>query len=204
MSPAYWSQATVELSARGPVLKPLIRRYRSNILQARGNAFVTLARSIVGQQLSVSAARSIWQRLNAGVGEIKPEVIAAMDSAQLRKHSVSQRKSAYLTGLARRFVDGFFDETRWERSADEDVVAELSTVKGIGRWTGEMFLIFCLLRPNVLPLDDAGLQRAMRLHYNRGKPLSRLRIRRISQQWQPWCTVATWFMWRSLDADNDG
>ena len=203
MSPAYWSQATAELSARDPVLKPLIGRYQSNILQPRGNAFVTLARSIVGQQLSVSAARSIWARLNRGVGEIKPEVIGAMELAQLREHGLSQRKADYLTGLARRFVDGTFNEARWQRSADEDIIAELSTAKGIGRWTGEMFLIFCLLRANVLPLGDVGLQRAMRLHYNRGKPLSRLRIRRISRQWQPWCTVATWFMWRSLDPDND-
>jgi len=203
MSPAYWSQATAELASRDPVLESLIRRYEGSVLQSRGSAFVTLARSIVGQQLSVSAARSIWQRLYAGVGEINPEVIATVESARLRAHGLSQRKTDYLTGLARRFVDGSFDETRWLQSTDEDILAELSTVKGIGRWTGEMFLMFCLLRPNVLPLDDVGLQRAMRLHYNHGKPLSRLRIRRITRQWHPWCTVATWFMWRSLDADND-
>ena len=204
MSPAYWSQATSELSQRDPVLQLLIGRYQSSVLQARGNAFVTLARSIVGQQLSVNAARSIWARLLQGVGEIKPEVIAAMDLAQLRQHGLSQKKADYLTGLARRFVDGSFDEASWQTGTDEEIIAELLTAKGIGRWTGEMFLMFCLLRPNVLPLDDAGLQRAMRLHYNGGKPLSKLRVRRIARQWQPWCSVATWFMWRSLDPDDEG
>jgi len=204
MSPAYWSQATAELASRDPVLEPLIRRNRTRVLQSRGDAFVTLARSIVGQQLSVSAARSIWQRLNVGVGKINPGVIATLEPVQLRAHGLSQRKTDYLTGLARRFVDGSFDETRWRQSTDEDIIAELTTAKGIGRWTSEMFLMFCLLRPNVLPLDDVGLQRAMRLNYNRGKPLSRLRIRRITRQWQPWCTVATWFMWRSLDPEDDG
>lgn len=204
MSPAYWSQATAELASRDPVLEPLIRRYQTSVLQSRGGAFVTLARSIVGQQLSVNAARSIWQRLSVGVGKINPEVIVALEPVQLRAHGLSQRKTDYLTGLARRFVDGSFDETRWRQSTDEDVIAELSTAKGIGRWTSEMFLMFCLLRPNVLPLDDVGLQRAMRLNYNRGKPLSRLRIQRITRQWQPWCTVATWFMWRSLDAEDGG
>ena len=204
MSPSYWSQAVAELASRDPVLESLIRRYEGSVLQSRGDAFVTLARSIVGQQLSVSAARSIWQRLYAGLGDINPEVIVTVESTRLRAHGLSQRKTDYLTGLARRFVDGLFDETRWLQSTDEDILAELSTVKGIGRWTGEMFLMFCLLRPNVLPLDDVGLQRAMRLHYNHGRPLSRLRIKRITRQWQPWCTVATWFMWRSLDAANDG
>lgn len=136
---------------------------------------MTLARSIVGQQLSVSAARCIWLRLNTGVGEIKAETITNMQSAQLREYGLSQRNADYLTGLARHFVDGSFEEARWRQSADEDIIAELSTAKGIGRWTGEMFLVFCLLRPNVLPLDDAGLRRAMRTHYNGGKPLSRLR-----------------------------
>jgi DNA-3-methyladenine glycosylase II len=204
MSPAYWPQSIAELSARDPVLRALIQRYQSHVLQPRGDAFVTLARSIVGQQLSVSAARSIWQRLNHGVGNISPVVIAGMQSARLRQHGLSQKKADFLIGLAERFIDGSFDQARWQASADEDIIAELSTVKGIGRWTGEMFLIFCLLRPNVLPLDDAGLQRAMRLHYNDGKPLSRLKTQRITRPWQPWCTVATWFMWRSLDPAKNG
>jgi DNA-3-methyladenine glycosylase II len=112
---------------------------------------------------------------------------------------ISQRKAQYLIGLARHFLDESFNEQGWQRSTDEDIVAQLTTARGIGRWTAQMCLIFCLLRPNVLPLDDVGLQRAMRLHYNDGKPLSALKLRRMTQRWQPWCTVATWFMWCSLD-----
>ena len=105
-----------------------------------------------------------------------------------------------MIGLAERFLDGSLDTEKWHQCEDEQVIRELTAVRGVGRWTAEMFLIFCLLRPNFLPLGDVGLQRAMRMHYSNGKPLSKLKIRRVARQWAPWCTVATWFMWRSLDA----
>lgn len=200
MSPAYWSQALTALSERDAVLKALIRQHRSRALKPRGDAFVTLARSIVGQQLSVKAAQSIWQRLHQSVGAIEPAAIATTDVDQLRSQGLSANKAAYLIELAERFLDGSLDTANWHQCEDEEVIGELMGIRGIGRWTAEMFLIFCLLRPNVLPLDDVGLQRAMRMHYNDGKPISKLKVRRITRQWQPWCTVATWFMWRSLDA----
>ncbi len=200
MSPAYWSEAVTALSERDPLLGSLIRQHQSSRLRARGGAFVTLARSIIGQQLSVKAAQSIWQRLSEAVGNIEPESIVASDITQLRCHGLSTNKAAYLIELAERFVNGSLGPASWQNCDDEEVISQLTAVRGIGRWTAEMFLIFCLLRPNVLPLDDAGLQRALRLHYNDGKPLSKLKMRRITRAWQPWCTVATWFMWRSLDA----
>ncbi len=200
MSPAYWSQALTALSARDAVLEKLIRQHQSTALRPRGDAFVTLARSIVGQQLSVKAAQTIWQRLNQSVGAIEPAAIAAADVERLRCQGLSANKAAYLIELAERFVDGSLEASKWHQCEDEEVISELTSIRGIGRWTAEMFLIFCLLRPNVLPLDDVGLQRAMRLHYNNGKPLSKLKLRRVTHQWDPWCTVATWFMWRSLDA----
>ena len=200
MSPAYWSEALTTLSERDAVLEALIRQHRSRALQPRGDPFVALARSIVGQQLSVKAAQSIWQRLHQSVGAIEAGAIAAADVDQLRGQGLSANKATYLIELAERFLDGSLDAEKWHQCEDEEVIRELTAVRGIGRWTAEMFLIFCLLRPNVLPLDDVGLQRAMRTHYNDGKPLSKLKVRRITRQWQPWCTVATWFMWRSLDA----
>ncbi|MGD2140693.1 MAG: DNA-3-methyladenine glycosylase 2 family protein [Burkholderiales bacterium] len=203
MSPAYWSQALRELSRQDPVLKQLIGRYRSNRLQARGDAYFTLARSIVGQQLSVRAAQTIWQRLISGVDCIEPRIIATTDITRLRSLGLSARKAGYLIELAGRFLDGSFDTGQWRRRGDEEVIAELTSARGIGRWTAEMFLIFCLLRPNVLPLDDVGLQRAMRLNYNSDKPISKGRLSKITRQWQPWCSVATWFMWRSLDPSKD-
>ena len=200
MSPAYWSQALTALSERDAVLERLIRQHHSRVLQPRSDAFVALARSIIGQQLSVKAAQTIWQRLHQSVGTIEPVAIAAADVEQLRRQGLSANKATYLIGLAGRFIDGSLDAGKWHQCEDEEVIRELTSVRGIGRWTAEMFLIFCLLRPNVLPLDDAGLQRALRLHYNKGKPLSKLKLRRITRQWDPWCSVATWFMWRSLDA----
>ncbi|UCH47439.1 MAG: DNA-3-methyladenine glycosylase 2 family protein [Betaproteobacteria bacterium] len=200
MSPAYWSQALTALSERDTVLETLIRQHRSRTLQPRGDAFVTLARSIIGQQLSVKAAQSIWQRLHDNVGTIEPGAIVNTDVDQLRGQGLSANKAAYLIELAERFLDGSLDAAKWHQCEDEEVIKELTAVRGVGRWTADMFLIFCLLRPNVLPLGDVGLQRAMRVHYNNGKPLSKLKIRRITRQWEPWCTVATWFMWRSLDA----
>lgn len=200
MSPPYWSQAVALLSERDAVLASLIREHDSSALRPRGDAFVTLARSIVGQQLSVKAAQSIWQRLQQSVGSIEPAAIASAEVDQLRSQGLSANKAAYLVDLAERFVDGSLDAAKWHRCDDEDVIRELTGLRGIGRWTAEMFLIFCLLRPNVLPLADAGLQRAMRIHYNNGKPLSKTKLRRITRCWEPWCTVATWFMWRSLDA----
>jgi DNA-3-methyladenine glycosylase II len=112
---------------------------------------------------------------------------------------LSGRKSIYLVELANHFLDGSLDTKTWQRLDDEQLISELIRFKGIGRWTAEMFLMFFMLRPNVLPIDDIGLQRAMRLQYNGGEPLSKPEMREIAENWQPWRTVATWFMCRSLD-----
>lgn len=201
MTPKKWQQALSTLSRQDPVLQTLITSHGTGRLQRRRDPFVALSRSIIGQQLSVKAAQSIWVRLVKMAGTIEPETIAEREIGQLRACGLSANKSVYVIELATHFRDGTIDTAKWRRLADEQVIQELTRLKGIGRWTAEMFLIFHLMRPNVLPLDDAGLQRAMRLHYGDGKALSRTRMREIAQHWQPWCSVATWFMWRSLDAD---
>jgi len=220
----YWSRAFSGLSKQDPVLKALIRINRKKKLKARRDPFVTLARAIVSQQISVKAAATVWQRLvdatasikaafigsasddsiaiGAGAGDfatVRPDAIAQMSMEQLRGCGLSGRKSTYLVELANHFLDGSLDTKTWQRLDDEQVISELIRIKGIGRWTAEMFLMFFMLRPNVLPIDDIGLQRAMRLRYNDGEPLSKPEMREIAENWQPWCTVATWFMWRSLD-----
>lgn len=201
MSPKYWQQALSTLSRQDPVLKKLIRRQGTGRMQRRGDPFVALARSIIGQQLSVKAAQTIWSRLLDTVGTIEPATIEAIGSGPLRSCGCSANKSVYLIELATRFRDGTLDTAGWRYCTDEQIIDELTRLRGIGRWTAEMFLIFHLLRPNVLPVDDVGLQRAMRLHYGDGEALSKPRMREIAAHWQPWCSVATWFMWRSLDAD---
>jgi DNA-3-methyladenine glycosylase II len=198
-TPDYWDEATRELAARDSVLSKLAARYPGLAMRSRGDAFSTLARAIVGQQISVKAAQSVWDRLIAELTEMQPERVSAGDLARLRTCGLSAQKAAYLLDLAHRFSSGALDPTRWNDLDDEALIAELTQVKGIGRWTAEMFLIFYMARPDVLPLDDIGLQRAMSLHYNTGRPLSKLKMRRIGKSWAPWRSVATWYLWRSLD-----
>ena len=197
--PDYWDGAARELSARDAVLSKLTLRYPGLALGSRGDAFSTLARAIVGQQISVKAAQSVWDRLNGEVKAVTPGNLASADLARLRTCGLSGQKCAYLLDLAQRFESGALDPARWSTLDDEALIVELTQVKGIGRWTAEMFLIFFMARPDVLPLDDIGLQRAMSLHYNAGRPLSKLKMRRIAKAWSPWRSVATWYLWRSLD-----
>lgn len=180
---------------RDEVLARIIEHHPGISLQRRSDPFTTLARSIVGQQISVKAAQSIWERLVELLDNVTPDAILASEA--LRTCGLSGRKVEYLQDLARRFTSGELDETSWDALCDEDLVDVLTKVKGIGRWTAEMFLIFQALRPDVFPLDDLGLQRAIRLHY--GEPLDRRKMLEISQAWSPWRSVATWYLWRSLD-----
>jgi len=199
MTPSYWNVATGELARRDPVLRILIRNHEGPQLESRGDAFTILARSIIGEQISVQTAESVWQKLLESVGALGPAAIVRMDPSKLRACGLSSKKSNYLVDLAEHFLDGSLAQQQWSERDDEQLIAELTKVKGIGRWTAEMFLIFFMMRPDILPADDIGLQRAMSLHYNNGKPLSKLKIRQIATEWQPWRTVATWYLWRSLD-----
>ena len=198
--PDYWETAIGELARCDPVLQPLVLRGGGLPLRSRGDGFQTLARAIVGQQISVKAAQSIWSRLALQLTEVSPARVLAARSERLRRCGLSAQKARYLRDLSRHFERGTLGASDWLRLDDETLIGELTKVKGIGRWTAEMFLIFFLARPDVLPLDDLGLQRAMRLHYGRGRALTRTRMLRIARPWTPWRSVATWYLWRSLDA----
>jgi DNA-3-methyladenine glycosylase II len=199
IAPGYWKQATRELAARDAVIRKIAARSPGLTLRSRGDAFNTLARSIVGQQISVKAAASVWQKVLAAVPAMRPEIVHAHDADALRACGLSRSKVIYLHDLARHFVESRLNAARWEQMSDDELIAELTQVRGIGRWTAEMFLIFYMTRPDVLPVDDLGLQRAMSLHYNHGRPLSILKMNAIARRWLPWRSVATWYMWRSLD-----
>lgn len=199
MTPVYWTQATQELASRDEIMSRLIKRFDDIALKSRGNAFSTLARSIVGQQISVKAAESVWQKVIAAIPEITPHTIHAAEEAQLRACGLSLRKITYLRDLSRHFHEGMLDVSRWNAMSDEALIAQLIQVKGIGRWTAEMFLIFHMLRPDVLPVDDIGLQRAISQHYFEHQPVNKKTIQELAQTWQPWRSVATWYLWRSLD-----
>ena len=199
MLPRYWPAAISELARRDAVLKVFIQRCRGLPVGSRGDAFQTLARAIVGQQISVKAAQSVWNRIALELGAVTPAGVLGAGSEALRECGLSRQKVLYLHDLAQRFASGALDVSGWRRLDDEALIVELTRVKGIGRWTAEMFLIFFMARPDVLPLDDVGLQRAMKLHYGRGRALTRSRMGNIAAGWAPWRSVATWYLWRSLD-----
>jgi len=199
MTPAYWIQATQDLSAYDTVMHRLIQQFDDIALKSRGNAFSTLARSIVGQQISVKAAESIWQKVIKAIPDITPQTILTTEEALLRSCGLSLRKISYLQDLSFHFVDGALDVSNWDTMDDESLIRQLIQVKGIGRWTAEMFLIFHMLRPDVFPLDDIGLQRAISQHYFDNLPVDKKNMLELSRSWQPWRSVATWYLWRSLD-----
>ncbi len=205
--PAYWNEATAALARRDRVLRRLIRSYPDIHLKRRSDAFTTLARAIVGQQISVKAADAIWGRFAALVSSgplqsfprLPPSTVATAELIALRRCGLSRRKAEYLTDLAAHFTSGRLDPHRWKGLDDEALIEALVDVKGIGRWTVEMFLIFHELRSDVLPVDDIGLQRAIAIHFNAGEWLPREAMFAVADLWRPWRSVATWYLWRSLD-----
>lgn len=199
MIPHYWPEATRQLANVDTVMAGLIERYAGMGLVSRGDAFGTLARSIVGQQISVKAADAIWTRFATAVQEVSPGAVLAAGALGLANCGLSRRKLEYLVDLAGHFAAGRIEPGAWAEMDSEAVITELVAVRGIGRWTAEMFLIFNLLRPDVYPLDDLGLQRAVFDHYFTGVKQPRRVLAEFGERWRPWRTVATWYLWRSLD-----
>jgi len=207
VTPPYWDDACRHLSKRDRVMRKLIDDHGHARLYSRGDAFTTLARSIVGQQISVKAAQAVWERLLTSFGQQPPEnrgplsVQGVLDKAPdaLRQVGLSARKVEYLRDLAKHFGEGQVHVGQWQQMDDEAIIEELIDIRGIGRWTAEMFLIFHLMRPNVLPLDDLGLIKGISLSYFSGEPVSRAEARDIAEAWAPYRTVGTWYLWRSLD-----
>jgi DNA-3-methyladenine glycosylase II len=199
--PPWWAGACLELRESDPRFVPLIDQCPPLRAGARGDAFATLARSIVGQQVSVKAAQSVWERLTGVCGRPSPATLARVSIAELRACGLSTRKAEYIGGLARHFLERPASAPEWSRMDDAAIVAELVSVRGIGVWTAQMFLIFHLARPDVLPLADLGLRRAIALRYGRGRDPAQRTLARLSALWQPWRTAATWYLWRSLDPE---
>lgn len=197
--PSYWETALKELRERDGILGKLISTDGSEALCSQGDAFTTLTRAIVGQQISVKAAASVWHKLTLQLTEISPYTVFSADTDLLKTCGLSARKVSYIQDLSAKFLEGIHDEAEWQRMDDESLIKLLIQFRGIGRWTAEMFLIFYMLRPNVLPLDDIGLQRAISIHYNQNQTIDKQSIQKIAEEWQPWRSVATWYLWRSLD-----
>jgi DNA-3-methyladenine glycosylase II len=197
--PAYWQDAKEELMKRDRIMRRLIPQFGDLHLVGRGEPFMTLARSVVGQQISVKAAEAVWLRLLEVCPKCTPAQIVKAGSEKLAGCGLSKRKVEYIIDLAEHFKAKRVHADKWVEMDDEDVIAELVQIRGIGRWTAEMFLIFNLLRPNILPLDDLGLLKGISINYFSGEPVSRSDAREVAANWEPWRTVATWYLWRSLE-----
>ena len=199
ITPDYWDDACKHLSKKDRVMKRLIPQFGDACLESRGDAFVTLARSIVGQQISVKAAQSVWERFADLPRRMTPGNVLKLKVDDMRGAGLSARKVEYLVDLALHFDNGQVHVDSWKDMDDEQIIAELVAIRGIGRWTAEMFLMFHLMRPNVLPLDDVGLITGISKNYFSGDPVSRSDAREVAMAWAPYCSVGTWYIWRSLE-----
>lgn len=226
-TPDYWTEACAQLAQADPVMGALIARYPDGMLASRGEPMVTLMRSVVGQQISVKAAASIWARFTDLVGcpsgetcvglPITAEKVLAQPEEALRGCGFSGSKVRYVQGIARGFLDGTVHPGLWDGMSDDAVIAELVKLPGIGRWTAEMFLMFCLMRPDVLAVDDIGLVKGFKVAYGRnyddfedvrvamaGPHLKiwQKRMMAVGEAWRPWRSVASWYLWRLLDPEE--
>lgn len=191
-----WDKAVKDLSENDDVIARIIANYPDERMEMKNDTLHTLVRSIVGQQISVKAADAIWNRLEKACGNsINEKNLLKLNTEELRETGLSKTKSSYILNV----VDANLSERKWENMSDEEVTEELCKIKGIGPWTADMFLIFRLGRTNILPLGDIGLVNAINLHYNDKEKLSKEELAKFKGKWSPWSSIATWYMWRSLD-----
>ena len=197
--PTYWETAKKDLIKKDHVLGKIINSYPVDFLFTKSDPFYTLARSIIGQQISVTAAQAVWDRFEKKAKVVKPKIVRSMHHMTLKSCGLSRQKIKYIKSLSDAFIEKKIEPMNWASLENEKIIEELTQIKGIGRWTAEMFLIFNLCRPDIFPADDLGLIKGICKCYNYKYPISRERALKISSKWKPWRSVATWYFWRSLD-----
>jgi DNA-3-methyladenine glycosylase II len=193
-------KAILHLKKSDPVLAEIIERVGAYRMNYDEPAFASLAEAIVYQQLHGKAAATIFKRVTDLAGlPLMPEGILKLTEAQLRGAGLSKQKLSYLRDLAEKTRSGEVEFARFPELSDEEVIAQLTQIKGIGRWTADMFLMFSLRRPNVLPTGDLGIQMAIRKHYRKRKLPKPAQMEKIAKVWEPYRSVACWYLWRSMD-----
>jgi DNA-3-methyladenine glycosylase II len=197
--PKFWNKAKVYLRKKDKRLGKIIESYPKDFLFSKSDPFMTLARSIVGQQISVKAAQSVWDRLEIKIVKVNPLNIKKIHSNSLKSVGLSRQKVLYLKNLSEAFIKDKIKIKLWSKMSDEDVIQDLIQIKGIGRWTAEMFLIFNLCRADIFPLDDIGMIKGLCKIYNLNYPIDKDKVLKIGNRWKPYRSVATWYLWRSLD-----
>lgn len=204
--PEWWEQAKAELCACDPVMKKIISENPEGFLTTRGSPFETLLRSVVGQQISVKAAANIWERFEKTCKVIDPGVISRKHRRSLRAAGLSERKIDYVLDICRFFLENPDAADGFAHRSDEEVIEELCSIKGVGRWTAEMFLIFALTRPGVAPILDYGFIKAVgkayypEIEFEEWSARDRKEeLTSVIAKWGPWKTAASWYLWRSLN-----
>ena len=198
--PEYWDAAKADLSVVDSTLAEVIARNEEPVLSSKGDLFLNLVSAIVSQQISTAAARTIWSRFEGLVGEVNPKSVLSRSHEELRGCGLSGRKAEYILGIAEAWQSGYAN-IDWDEMSDVEVITALIKLRGVGTWTAEMILIFTLLRPDVFPVGDIGVVRAVERLYSEGERMSNDELIAKSQDWRPWRTVATWYLWRSIDPE---
>src|SRR5262252_8942587 len=197
-------KALTHLKSSDPILAAIIERVGPPQIAYREPSFEALARSIVFQQLSTKAARTIYGRLEeAAGGKLTPESIQNLSVGEMRRAGLSRQKLGYIRDLAEHALSGKVDFTLLPAMNDEEVIAALTDIKGVGVWTAHMFLLFSLRRPNVLPVGDLGVQTAIQRAYRKRKLPTPKQVEVIAKGWHPYCSYAAWYLWRSLDLPKE-
>ena len=197
--PIFWEKAKKVLIGKDKKLGRIIASYPNDFLFSKSDPFYTLARSIVGQQISVKAAQAVWERYEKKIKKVNPKNTLNMHFMTLKSCGLSKQKISYLKSLSLCFIEKRINPTHWNKYSDEEIISELTKIKGIGRWTAEMYLIFNLCRPDIFPADDLGLIKGICSCYNIRYPITKEHAIKLSQRWKPYRSVATWYFWRSLD-----
>ena len=198
--PKYWHKAKISLSKRDPILKKIIKQYNKGHLTTRNNPFFSLCRTIVGQQISIKAADTIWNRLEAKCKKkIIPQKIIKLKVTSMKKAGLSRQKISYLKNIAKSFKNKSFDVSSLKKMDDVSAIDYITQLKGLGIWSAQMFLMFNLNRPDIFPTKDIGLIRAISKNYKKPYPPSEKFLNKISNLHSGYRTVFTWYMWRSID-----
>lgn len=197
--PHFWEKAKKDLIGKDKKLGKIIDSYPKDFLFSKSDPFYTLARSIIGQQISVQAAQAVWNRYEKKVRKVSPTNTLNMHYMSLKSCGLSRQKITYLKSLSNSFIKKEISPSKWYKYSDDEIIAELVKIKGIGTWTAEMYLIFNLCRPDVFPADDLGLIKGICNCYNLKYPITKEHAIKISKKWKPYRSVATWYFWRSLD-----
>ena len=199
-APPYWTKAKIYLSKKDNIMRSLIKKYKDNNLTTRKDVFYSLCKSIIGQQISVAAANSVFLKFKKECrGKINPKVVNAITSARLKKCGLSRQKVRGIKELAKKFVNKTFNPRVIKKMGDEEAILYLSELRQIGRWSAEMILLFTYNRSNIWPVQDIGLLRAISNNYKKSYLPPMSYVNRLKKKFSPYCSVATWYLWRSID-----